>query len=206
MIRKDSVKPMSVALILVAGLLLLPSPARADGYVTPWIGVNFAGATNTTLANSVGDNSKLTYGASVGFMGGGIIGIEGDFGYAPKFVAAGAALGQTNVFTAMGNVIIGIPMGGQKGGGFRPYFVGGIGLLRTSVEQSITILEPDRNSVGFDLGGGANIYFADHVGIRADLRYFRQFSVADSNNAIGVVLGRGTLDFWRGSAGLVLRF
>jgi opacity protein-like surface antigen len=197
---------MYVALLFLASLLLLPSSARADGYVTPWIGVNFAGSTDTTLANSVEDNSMATYGASVGFMGGGIIGIEGDFGYAPKFVAAGAGVGQTNVFTAMGNVIVGIPVGGQRGGGFRPYFVGGIGLLRTNVEQSLAALEPDRNAFGFDVGGGANIYFADHVGIRGDVRYFRQFSAADSNNAIGIVLGKGTLDFWRGTVGLVLRF
>jgi opacity protein-like surface antigen len=183
-----------------------PRAARADGFVTPFIGVNFSGATGGALVNAVEDSSKLTYGVSIGFMGGGVIGLEEDFAYAPKFVAAGAGVGQTNVLTLMTNLIIGIPVGGQKGGGIRPYVLGGIGLLRTTVENSIEVLVPDRNSVGFDLGGGLNIYFADNVGIRGDLRYFRDFSVADVNNALGVTLGRGRLDFWRGSAGLVLRF
>jgi hypothetical protein len=197
---------MWVGLFLLAGLLLLPSPARADGYVTPWIGFNFSGATGTSLANSVDDNNKLTGGVSVGFMGGGIIGAEADFGYAPRFIAAGVVVGQTNVLTAMGNLVIGIPIGGQSGGGIRPYVVGGIGLIRTDVEHSLAALTLDRNGAGFDVGGGVNGYFSDHIGIRGDVRYFRQFSISDSDNAIGIVLGRGKLDFWRGSAGLVLRF
>jgi opacity protein-like surface antigen len=193
-------------MIACVAMVAAPRPARADGYVTPFIGVNFSGATGGALVNAVGDNSRLTYGVSIGFMGGGVIGLEEDFAYAPKFVAAGAGIGQTNVLTLMTNLIIGIPVGGQKGGGIRPYVLGGVGLLRTNVENSIAVLVPDRNSVGFDLGGGLNIYFADNVGIRGDIRYLRDFSVADDNNAIGVSLGRGRLDFWRGSAGLVLRF
>jgi hypothetical protein len=79
-------------------------------------------------------------------------------------------------------------------------------LLRTNAEQSIATLTPDRNSFGFDVGGGINIYFADHVGIRGDLRYLRSFTAADSSNILGVVLRQGTLEFWRGTGGLVLRF
>jgi opacity protein-like surface antigen len=193
---------------ILAGTLMLAAPraARADGYVTPFIGANFGGDTRTVLIDAVEDSSRLTYGVSAGFMGAGVLGVEADFGYAPKFVAPGAGLGQTNVLSLMGNLIVGIPIGGQKGVGIRPYFVGGAGLLRTNVEQSFATLVPDRNSLGFDLGGGVNLYFADHIGVRGDFRYFRDFSAADSTNAIGFVLRSGVLDFWRGTAGLVLRF
>lgn len=196
----------TAALAVGIGMLFAPRPALADGYVTPFIGINFGGATDTSLVNSVDDNSKLTYGVGIGWMGGGIIGFEGDIAYAPKFFAPGAQIGQTNVLTAMGNVIVGIPIGGQTGGGVRPYVVGGIGLLRTNVEDSLATLKLDRNSFGFDLGGGINGYFSDHVGIRGDIRYFRDFSVSDTDSAIGIALGAGKLDFWRGTVGVLFRF
>jgi opacity protein-like surface antigen len=187
-------------------IVLSPQLARADGFVTPFIGPNFSGSTNTTLATATEDNSKLAYGVSLGWMSAGVIGLEADLGYAPKFFAPGVAIGQTNVLTLTGNLIVGIPIGGQHGGGVRPYVVGGVGLLRTNAQRSIATIVPDRNSFGFDLGGGINGYFSDHIGIRGDARYFRDFTVSDSNNAIGIILGRGKLDFWRGTVGVVFRF
>ena len=195
---------------LVAGLLglgvMTAAPAYADGFVTPFAGVNFSGAVGKKLNDAVDDNSKLTYGVSFGWMGAGIIGVEGDIGYAPKFFAPGANIGKTNVLTAMGNVIVGIPVGGQHGAGIRPYIVAGAGLLRTNVTSSLSSLELNNSNAGFDLGGGVNIYFADHVGIRGDVRYFRDFSARDANTALGFELGTGHLDFWRGTAGVVFRF
>ncbi len=194
----------------MAGLLsvgvMTAAPAYADGFVTPFVGVNFSGAVGEALKNAVDDNSKLTYGVSLGWMGGGIIGVEGDIGYAPKFFAPTANIGKTNVLTAMGNVIVGIPIGGQHGGGIRPYIVGGAGLLRTNVTSSLSSLQLDNSSAGFDVGGGINGYFADHIGIRGDVRYFREFSARDANTALGFALGTGHLDFWRGTVGLVFRF
>ena len=186
--------------------LMTAAPAYADGFVTPFVGVNFSGAVGAALKNAVDDNSKLTYGVSLGWMGGGIIGVEGDIGYAPKFFAPTANIGKTNVLTAMGNIIVGIPIGGQHGGGIRPYLVGGAGLLRTNVTSSLSSLQLDNSSAGFDVGGGINAYFADHIGIRGDVRYFRDFSERDANTALGFELGTGHLDFWRGTVGVVFRF
>jgi len=192
--------------IVAVGLLAVPRAARADGFVTPFVGINFGGATDTTLTNAIDDNSRVNYGVSFGWMGAGIFGAEGDLAYAPRFFAPGANIGRTNVFTAMGNVIIGIPFGGQSGGGIRPYVVGGVGLLRTNVATSRQALALDRNSFGWDAGVGVNGYFSDHFGIRGDVRYFRDFSVSDANTAIGVAIGQGRLDFWRGSIGFVVRY
>jgi hypothetical protein len=205
-VRRTLGRQVMLVAIATAGLLLTPRAAKADGFVTPFIGVNFAGATGTTLVNAVDDNSKLAYGVSLGYMGKGVIGFEEDVAYSPRFVAAAVNVGQTNVFTLMSNLIIGIPIGGQTGAGVRPYVLGGVGLLRTNVERSLAAVALDRNGIGFDLGGGVNVYFSDHLGVRGDLRYFRDFSVADATSAIGIVLSQGNLDFWRGTAGLVLRF
>jgi opacity protein-like surface antigen len=196
----------SMGCLVAATMLAAAAPAGADGFVTPFVGVNFGGATDKAFNNALEDNSKLAYGASIGWMGAGVFGLEADFGYSPKFIAPAADLGQTNVMTITGNLILGVPLGGQHGFGVRPYVVAGVGLIRTSVDGTLSDFVPDRNSFGYDLGGGLNIYFADHVGIRGDLRYFRDFSVTDAGNLIGVVLGNDKLDFFRGSAGLVLRF
>lgn len=196
-----------MVVVAAMGMFLMPRSARADGFVTPFIGVNFAGVTGTTLVNAAQDNSRLTYGVSLGFMTKGIIGFEEDIAYAPRFIAGNTVFGQTNVFTAMSNVIIGIPIGGELGGGIRPYAVGGVGLMRTHVDSAVgAFTSLDRNSFGFDLGAGVNGYFSDNIGLRGEIRYFRDFRVTDADNPIGIVLNKGNLDFFRGTVGLVLRF
>jgi hypothetical protein len=64
---------------LIAALLLVigPASARADWLFTPNIGIGFGGDTPS--------NDKLTYGASLGWMGAGIAGFEADWSYTPTF-------------------------------------------------------------------------------------------------------------------------
>src|SRR5438445_13814093 len=59
-------------------------------------------------------------------MGAGILGGEIDFGFAPDFFDRGGntkLVSSSHVLTLMGNVIIGAPIGGQRGPGLRPYVV-----------------------------------------------------------------------------------
>jgi hypothetical protein len=103
---------------VVAGVVALfwaPAQARADGYVAPIAGVTFG-------SNSIQNHGM--YGVNAGWMGAGVIGGEVDFGYAPKFFSSNY---DNHVWDLMGNVIIGLPIGGQHGPGFRPYFTAGIG-------------------------------------------------------------------------------
>jgi opacity protein-like surface antigen len=191
---------------------LLPSNlAFADGFLTPFIGVNFGGSTDDKFVNAVNDNSKVNYGVALGYMGGGIIGFEEELSYTPKFFAAGGTpsgtFGEVNVITVMSNLIIGIPIGGQSGGGIRPYVVGGVGLFRTDIDRVSTLFKASKNDFGFDLGGGVMGYFADHIGVRGDVRYFRNINASDqADNPVGIALSKGNLNFVRGSIGLVLRF
>jgi hypothetical protein len=46
-------------------------------------------------------------------------------------------------------------------------------------------------------------FFGTHVGLRAEVRYFRTFSAIDFIDAID---RRGRLDFGRASTGVILRF
>ena len=204
--RKASARRLLTVAAMFVISMAAPKTARADWFITPFIGANFGGSTSTDdLEDAIDDSSALTYGVSVGWMGSGIIGVEGDFAYTNKFFAPLALIDETNLTTLMGNVIVGIPFGGQSGFGVRPYLVGGVGLMRTGVDSAVNFVSLDNNSFGFDVGGGVNVYFW-HIGLRGDLRYFRDFGEVDTDTPLGFILQEGHLNYWRGTAGVVFRF
>ena len=176
-------------ILLVAALVwIVPTPALADGFFSPWIGVNFA--------NEPADG-RTSFGVTGGGMRGGIIGGEIDFGYSPSFFGEENVFGNNNVLTLVGNLIVGIPIGGTQGPGIRPYVTAGGGLIRSKMD--LLELEVSSSDFGIDAGGGVMIYFSDRVGIRGDLRYFRtgldDFDFLDTD----------TVDFWRASIGVTFR-
>ena len=190
----------TLALSLLVGLVA-PAPARGDGIFVPFIGVNFAGNSGNEISNAI-DASRFNWGFSLAYMGGGFLGLEADMGYSPDFYGH-TDIGGSSVLTAMGNLVIGIPFGGQKGFGIRPYGVAGLGGVRSKVDAFGDVLSFDNSKAGWDVGGGAMFFFGNHVGLRADFRYFRTFSGID---LIDTIERRERLDFTRASTGLILRF
>lgn len=191
------------AVIMAAlALALSPAAARADWLFTPNIGAGFGGNTN--------GSEHLTYGASIGWMGAGVIGWEADFSYTPEFFEGDdddldiVNTGDSNVTTVMGNVILGVPVGGQTGGGVRPYVVGGAGLMQSRVEDADALFEIDNNDFGINLGGGIMGFMTDNVGFRGDIRYFRAFGEDEGNDVVDFDLS--DFDFWRGTVGVTFRW
>jgi len=175
-------------LILAALISLAPTRAHADGLFTPWVGVNFA--------NDPADG-RTSFGITATAMGGGVIGGEFDLGYSPNFFGDENVFGSNNVLTVVGNLVIGIPLGGSKGFGFRPYGTVGLGLIRSQAD--VLELDLSSNEFGINAGGGAFLFFGDHVGMRGDLRYFRAgFDNLD-------ILNIDKVDFWRASIGVTFR-
>ena len=196
---------MSFRRILATGLLLValtPAAARADGFIVPFIGVNFGGDAGQSLGDAV-DAKRTDWGASFAWMGGGVFGLEGDIGYSPDFYGKND-LGGSSVLSLMGNLLLGIPFGGQSGFGFRPYGLVGVGVLRSDLESFGEIIGFDDTELTWDFGGGAMLFFGQHVGIRGDIRYFRSFSSVDFGPF--EVGESDSVDYTRGSIGLVLRF
>ena len=193
MLRKCA---LTAALLVV----LAPGTARADWLFTPNIGTSFGG--------SASGNEHLTYGATIGWMGAGIFGWEADFAYTPEFFEAGDGdidpIDNSNAVTFMANAVLGIPVGGQRGGGFRPYISGGAGLLQTNVQDSEQLFEVNNSDFGVNIGVGAMGFVSDHVGIRGDVRYFRSLSDPNEDNEFDVDFGN--FDFWRGTAGITFRW
>ena len=205
---------VSAALVLMVGAFA-PAKASADWLFTPWIGYNFGGS--ATFNDAIGDfedefEKRATYGASLAWMGAGIVGFEVDFGWAPNFFQPTEGdddfdYGDSNLTTLMANVILGIPIGGQSGLGIRPYVAGGLGIMKSSADGPQDFVgELDRNDLGFNVGGGVSGFFTDKIGLRGDIRFFRQLRDAelDEDDVLDVALG--STKFWRGSVGVVFRF
>jgi hypothetical protein len=177
-------------------LVLAPIEARADGFVTPWVGGAFG---------SSFDNGRGTFGVSAGGMGAGIVGGEFDFGYNPSFFGTNTDFGSNSILNFMGNVIVGVPIGGTYGKGVRPYVIGGVGLIRSQIDGNTNLFRPSssNNMLGWDAGFGVMGYFNDHIGIRGDVRYLRATQSLDTGT--GNPFNGDMLHFWRPSIGVVFR-
>jgi opacity protein-like surface antigen len=201
-----------VTVTIAAGALLLgPRDASADWTFTPFLGWNFGSSADVSGTGGPGFKDKfekkIDYGASLMGIGAGPIGFEIDFGYSPNFfetstTASGFQFASSsNVTTLMGNLVV-----GAKSGPVRPYVVGGVGLLRSRVQDVDEVFDVNtKNDFGLDVGGGVMGFFSENVGLRGDIRYFRGFrGTSDSDNATGITLG--DFKFWRGSVGVSFKF
>jgi opacity protein-like surface antigen len=204
---------MSLRKIVFAASLItlvtaaMPTRASADWLFTPFIGATFGG--DAEVGGS-GDDFKnkferrLSYGATLGWMGGGIFGFEADFGYSPNFFRADDDsdnfnfVGDGNVTTLMGNVVIGAPLGPV-----RPYASGGLGLLKSKVDDAGQFLDASRNDLGYDVGAGVMGFFGGNIGLRGDVRYFRSLQ---SNDDDSIDFSLGNFKFWRGTLGVTFKF
>ena len=213
-IRKITRGDMSLRKVIIAAAVVLsasaaaPAKASADWLLTPFLGSTFGG--NASVANVSGGTfsddfeQKVNYGASLAWMGGGVVGFEVDFGYSPNFFGVASSspgfdlVGDGNVTTAMGNVVVGAPLGG-----FRPYASGGLGLIASRVDNPTQFFtKATTNDLGMDVGGGV-MFLAGNVGVRGDLRYFRSLNNNDSNT---VDFSLGDFRFWRGTVGVTFKF
>lgn len=168
-------------------LVLASTDAAADGLFTGSAGVSFA----NDQSERVG-----TWGLSLAGMAGGVFGFEIDFGRTGEAKTESVFVTDSRTTTVTGNIIIGIPLGAV-----RPYVVGGLGWMRTDLGVSTGGGQKD-DGLGVDFGGGLMGFFGDHVGARADLRYFRAVSAGDNF----LDFDFKSLRFVRFTGGLVLRF
>jgi len=199
--------------VAVAGLMLAATPTRAtaDWLFTPFVGANFGGNADFGEFDDFDDEleRRVDLGATIGWMGAGIVGFEVDFGWSPNFFEntlgpGDFEFGDNNVTTLMGNVLVGVPVGGQTGPGIRPYASGGLGLIRTHVDGGGFFNDLDSNDLGFNVGAGVHGFFTDNIGLRGDIRYFRSLQDDEPDDAFDLALS--DFDFWRATVGLTFRF
>jgi opacity protein-like surface antigen len=197
--------------LVIFGSMATPATAAADWLLTPFIGANWAGNATFNDFDEFDDEfeQRVNFGASLGWMGGGAVGLELDFGFSPNFFEntegeGNFAFGDSNVTTLMGNLLIGAPIGGQRGPGIRPYGLAGLGLVKSHIDGVSDLFDVDANSWGFSLGAGLIAFFGDNVGLRGDVRYFRALQDHEPDDEFDV--GLSGFSFWRGSLGVTFRF
>ncbi len=79
-----------------------------------------------------------------------------------------------------------------------------MGLIKSRIGDAGDLFEVDSTNWGFDVGAGAIFFFSDRVGLRGDVRYFRSLQDDQPDNEFDV--GLGNFRFWRGTAGVTIRF
>lgn len=185
---------MKTAAIAIALLTLASTPARAEGFISPFIGFNFGGDSANCASLRNCQDKRTNFGLSIGTRHG-IFGLEEDLGYAPDFF--GKAPGADNaVLTLMSNMLVVIPAGP-----IQPYGLVGLGLIRPHMKFDTASLAFQQNALGYDIGGGVNIFLLHGVGIRGDVRHLKTLS----DITLGV-FSSDKLEFWRGSVGVTFKF
>ncbi len=194
-------------------------PAAADWLLTPYLGIVFGGAANSVDVDTLDEafEQRANFGASLTGTASGIFGFEVDLNYTPNFFQLTEGDQDFEFFdvnssitTLMGNVVIGIPIGGTTGGGVRPYVTGGAGLMRANVEFEDLFENLSTRELGVNVGGGVHVFFGDNIGLRGDVRYFRAIAGDDESDVFDADFLEGNwladFDYWRGTIGVTFRF
>ncbi len=181
---------------IAAIILLAPSVARADVWITPYIGsslsIDFAG---------YDPGRAWHYGGALTFLGGSGFGVEVDVAYAPRFFEPGNDNvfnfdGDGNLTTLMANLVWAVPTPGV-----RPYVSAGAGLMRSRLEAPLDLFEYTDSGFGVNAGAGVRVG-GPRMAVRGDVRYFRQLNDISPFSAINL----GQFSYWRGTVGLSIGF
>lgn len=175
-----------VASVIPLILAALPSSARADIVLSPFVGVHFGGDAR---------EKPITFGGNVTFVGRSL-GLEIDAGQTHDFFGEGTSTVSMLTASLVGGADL-------PGTGVKPYFLAGAGLLRTNVEFANIADDTSYNNFAILLGGGLNVYLTDHVGLRGDLRYVRRL---ERQSDVGIIPIASNFDFWRATVGVNIRF
>ena len=180
---------LALALVVVGA-----APARADRFFSPFLGFSFGQDAGNCASLTNCEEKRLNLGAAFGSTHG-VFGFEEEIGYAPDFFGKTAA-GNNAVLTLMSNLMAVVPAGPVQ-----PYAIVGLGLVRPHTKFDAASLALDQNALGYDIGGGVNIFLLHRIGIRGDVRHIHTLQTV----TLGL-FSSDKLDFWRGSAGLTFRF
>lgn len=210
------------AVILSAVALMFSLAASANAQVTQvdldvdepilineWI---LSGSVGGALDSGTADDESWAYEATVGYLRNGIAGLEFLANFAPDFEAENRFLTRPTVNSYMFNGIVGAPLGDE--GSWKPYFSAGLGVMTLDSQlfdespgdvAAEDFFETDDNQFAVNIGAGI-MGFADHVGFRADVRYFADAEGDNVDPDKPELIGLHDVNFWRANVGLALRW
>jgi hypothetical protein len=182
----------SLALCLLV-MVFNTRPVWADAFVTPFVGYSFA-AQAAACGNPATCEQRTNIGISAGTSHG-IFGFEEDVSYIKEFFGKQPGM-QSAVLTVASNMMFKFPTGAIE-----PYGVVGLAFIRPHATLDVAGMQMQKNTLGWDAGGGFTLRLQHHLGVRSDLRLIRTFK----DMSLGMFSSE-QLEYWRGSVGLSLRF
>jgi hypothetical protein len=191
------------AAVLVA-VLALPGVARADIFLSPFLGVKFKGSTNEINFGEGATDAKLSLGAATTWLTDKGPGAEAELGYNPRFFERGTGdlVTSSSVTTLFGNFVLALPLSITRES-LRPYALAGIGWIHASANDSIGFSSVSNDFLGLAIGVGAVGFLSDVTGVRFDLRYLKSVSSGDVSDLPDQ--GSARISFWRATVGVVFR-
>jgi len=190
-----------VLAVLAMSIFLSAPSADAQGYIAPSLGVVFGNPSAQGRADFIADLGWLSRFEPIGF--------DLDVMYAPSFFGNQGPYGDNSVTTVMANFIVAGGGGGRYGFGrrrtvLRPYASGGVGIMHEVVTTSVAANKISNNDLGLSLGAGVMAFTSRSIGVRGDVRYFRDLIDTQSGNTTNIDFG--AFHFWRTSIGVILSF
>ena len=190
-----------VAIGIGALLAMVPSEARADWIVRPFVGAAVNPSHGFVDLEQTAGNAKLVWGATAGWQPR-TIGVEFEVGVLPGFFDGPNGLiisGQ--VTTIMGNVTWQLPKP-RESSRLRAYVAGGAGIVRVRLEDALGAFSSGTSLAGGNAGGGLLVRVRAQLDVNADVRYFKtQFGDVDRAG-----FSEQFVSFTRVAGGVVLRF
>lgn len=205
--------PLTLATL---ALLAWPTPSAAEWQFTPFLGYTFKGSTtlvDLVDAETASDDTRWSAGGVVTLIGDSPFGVEAYYVRTPGFfqrdegLIVGPRVTSSRTYAFMGNIVLATPRGFNRYG-LRPFLSGGLGLMHASANDLRGVFPFKFNLLGMNLGGGAVGLLTDRVGVRFDLRYFRNVRGVNVDELDPpVTIGQPLrLRYWTSSVGVVIKY
>jgi hypothetical protein len=154
--------------------VMLPSAARAQGFISPTYGYNFGGDAGCRTAPTAA--TRTGTGASRSASLGSVVGFEAELTYEGSSPATSNR--RDRVTTLMGNFLL-----APRISFVQPYGLVGVGAIRTRARDDVATDREFRHvDSGWTIGGGLIVFVQKHIGLKADVRYYHSFEVVDLLN------------------------
>ena len=190
-----------VTVCIYALLTMVPSEARADWVVRPFVGAAVNPKHGFVDLEQASGDSKLALGAAAGWHRR-AIGVEFELSVLPGFFdGPGDLIIQGDVTTLVGNVTWQLPKPDESSR-LRAYVAGGVGIARIRLDDALDAFSSMTSLAVGNAGGGVLIQLRPRLDINADVRYFKtQYGDLDRAG-----FGEQFVSFTRVTGGVVLRF
>ena len=187
--------------IICALFTLVPSEARADWIVRPFVGAGVNPKHGFVDLEQTSGDTKLVWGAAAGWQPR-AIGVEVELSALPGFFDGPDGLiisGQ--VTTVMGNVTWQLPKPSESSR-LRAYVAGGAGIVRVRLDDALDAFSSRTSLAAGNAGGGLLVRVRPRLDLNADVRYFKtQYGDVDRSG-----FSEQFVSFTRIAGGVVLRF